>query len=498
MPKTNKFPPKKTDNSHLVKHNVKQNWSEFQKNIFRNIAKEDGHLIIEALAGSGKTTSLIESFKYVPKGKNIIALAFNKSIQTELQSRSPSYVMAKTYHSIGLMAIKQRFNNVEIDDYKINNIIRNIDKFDSELIDSLKDTVAHCKNSLIDHPTGIENIINKFNIDLCEMELKEFTSLIIKILRIDKESISIIDFADMCWFPFVYNLPLPKFKIVFCDEFQDLNKSQFHITKKLCAPDGRIIILGDMYQDLYSWRDSDAQSFLNEIKSISNTKILTLPISYRCPKKVIELAQNWVPNITCPETAIDGEIENISLNQLYKIAKPGCFILSRTNAPLIKICMFFIRNNIKANIRGRDVGKQLNFIIKKSKKKQIPAFLKWLEVWKNEELSKLQEKGINTDNLLDRYECLTNLCDECNSLSEVSDKIDELFNDVSENNVIILSTVHRAKGLERDDVFLLKWTFRAWFDNMDILDKPNEECNIVYVAATRCKKRLFIVNKNIC
>ena len=164
---------------------------------------------------------------------------------------------------------------------------------------------------------------------------------------------------------------------------------------------------------------------------------------------------------------------------------------------MIKICMALIRNNIKANIRGRDVGKQLLHLIKKSKKKQIAGFLQWLDAWKNEEVARLQEKNINTDNIMDRHECLVTLCEECKTLDEVSNKIDELFNDTDENNIVILSTVHRAKGLERDDVYLLKWTFRMWFDHMDLFEKPNEEGNIAYVAATRAKKRLFVVHKAV-
>src|SRR5208283_3486950 len=256
-----------------------------------------------------------------------------------------------------------------------------------------------------------------------------------------------IDFNDMCWFPFVYNLPLGQYDYVYIDERQDLNKSQLVMAKKVCKPvGGRIIAVGDENQALYSWRLADT-SIIEEIKQQPKTKTLPLPISYRCPKKVIELAQKWVPDITCPDTAIDGEIKDISLNELYKSVKPGCFILSRTNAPMIKICMTLIRNNIKANIRGRDVGKQLIHLIKKSKKKQIVGFLQWLDAWRNEEVARLQEKNINTDNVMDRHECLVTLCGECKSLDEVSNKIDELFNDTDENNIVILSTVHRAKGL---------------------------------------------------
>ena len=70
---------------------------------------------------------------------------------------------------------------------------------------------------------------------------------------------------------------------------------------------------------------------------------LKLPISYRCPKEVIKLAQNYIPDIICPDTSESGTVNNIGLNELMKTAKPGCFILSRTNAPLIGLCLKFIK-----------------------------------------------------------------------------------------------------------------------------------------------------------
>lgn len=496
-----KFPPKRPDNSHIVKVPIKQNWSSYQKDIFRAVSQHAGHIVVEALAGSGKTSTLVESFRYVPKGKKVIALAFNKKIQEELRSRAPSYIQdVLTFHSLGLRAIKQRFGNgIEVDQNKSFNIVKGLvpDEKNYDLITNICDTIAYCKHSLRDTPKQIEDIIYEFNVDLCETQLSEFISLVIRSLGLCKSQTSKVDFDDMCYFPFVYNLPMGTFSIIYVDEYQDLNKSQMVMAKRICHPtDGKLVIFGDKFQDLYSWRSSDS-SLVEEIKQQPDTKILPLPISYRCPKQIIELAQNWVSNISCPSTAIEGEIKDISQNELYKLVKPGCFILSRTNAPMIKICMSLIRNGIKANIKGRDIGKQLSSLIKKSKKKQIVSFLKWLEEWKNEEIVKLKDKNISPENTLDRYECLINLCDECKTLEEVSKKIDELFDDTDENNIVILSTVHRAKGLERQDVFLLKWTFRVWFDKMHLIEKPNEEANIAYVAATRSKNRLFIVNKSI-
>lgn len=496
MPK-NKFPPKKEDKSYLVKAMPKLEWSIYQKNLFKDIAQGEGHSIVEAYAGASKTTSIVESFKYIPKGKKAITLAFNKIIQEELRSRSPSYVDVLTFHSLGYRAIKQKFGNVEIDDSKVFNIVKDLlDKHaEYDLIVNICDTIAYCKYSLQDTPSQIDHIIDQFGIDVGELDRKSFIQYVIKALGKDKTITNKIDFNDMCWFPFIYNLFLGQYHYVFIDESQDLNKSQLVMAKKVCTAGGRMIVVGDPNQAVYGWRFADS-SIVQDLKKQDKSKILTLPISYRCPKKIINLAKYWVPDISCPETAKEGEIIEISLNSLYTMAKPGCFILSRTNAPMIKICMQFIKLGIKANIRGRDVGKQLGFLIKKSKKKQISAFLKWLDNWKQEEVNRLLQKNINPENVLDRYECLVNLCEECSNLSEVEQKAIELFNDTDENNIVILSTIHRAKGLERDEVFVLKWTLKQWLDeNLKFLEKPNEEANLAYVACTRAKSKLFLVNK---
>lgn len=489
-----KFPPKKEENV-IIKKREKLNWSEYQKAIFRNIASDPDHLIVEALAGSSKTTSIVEGLRYAPKGKKILVLAFNKLIAEELKSRCSGNVEVSTFHSLGYRAIRLRFGNVLVDDYKTINILSDLaDKEDKCLLESLKQAVDYCKYSLLDTPSKIEEMINKFDIDICDLEMKEFIDIVIKTLSLSKKDTAKIDFADMCWFPFAYNLNLGKFCIISIDEVQDLNLSQLTMAKKALAPDGKLILVGDLNQAIYGWRCADSSIF-ESVKNNPKTKTLTLPISYRCPTKILDLVRPWVPDILAKPDAIEGEIFDISLNKLYDEAKPGCLILSRTNAPLIKICMLFIKNNKKANILGRDIGNGLIWVIKHSKKKNIISFLKWLHIWKNNELIKLQKKNLSTDNLLDKYECLLSICEDVNSIEAAINKITEIFNDSDEKNIITLSTVHRAKGKERNDVFILRWTFTTWIEAFDITKHPNEECNIVYVAISRSKHKLFIVKK---
>ncbi len=479
---------------------MKPSWtpSKYQEAIFADIASNrPGHLIVEARAGSGKTASLIESFKYVPHGKKIIALAFNKIIAEELKDRAPSYVVPSTFHSWGLRAIRNRYKTVQVDDNKTFNIVKTLveDERDYDLISNICDTVAYCKYGLQDAPKQIEDLIYRFGIDLCDLDQGKFISLVIRTLGHCKSNPNVVDYNDMCWLPFVLNLPFEQFHYINVDEYQDCNLSQLVIAKRTVMPGGHLIFYGDEFQSLYSWRMSDT-TVIADIKSEETTKILSLPISYRCPKKVIALAKYWVPDISCPDTAIDGEINDITYDTMFSKAKPGCFVLSRTNAPLIRVAMRFIREQVPCNIRGRDIGKSLSYLIKRSKKKRMDAFLTWLEKWKDDEVALLIAKKLNTENVLDRYECLVSLCEEHKTLDEVLKQIDAMFTDKTEKDLVICSTVHRAKGLERDDVFVLRWTFRLWLEeSLGLVEKPNEAANIAYTACTRTKKRLFIVNR---
>lgn len=490
-----KFPPKKQE-IEVFKKPIKHEFSIYQKRIFKDINSGIGHTIVEAYAGSGKTYSLVEAIKYVPKGKKVLCLAFNKDIAKELKSRVSDVHEVATFHSIGFRAIKQRFGKVDIDQFKMKNILsKMVDEKELDLIDNLCQTICYCKYTLVDVPSKIEKIIVNYGVDLCGLELKEFISIVVRALSENKKQTNIIDFDDMCLFPYLFNLNLGKFDFVMCDEHQDCNASQLTMALKAVGNNGRIIAFGDKFQACYSWRGAD-NTIIQRLIDSPNAKILSLPISYRCPTKVLDLCRLWVKNIEAKPNAPEGNVEDISLNQLYDKAKPGSFILSRTNAPLIKICMNFVRRGVKANIKGRDIGNQLTYLIKKSKKKDIPSFLKWLDAWKDEQLKFLQEKKMNTENLMDRYECVLTVAEESKNIKEMISKIDSLFNDVDGKNVITLSSVHRSKGKETDDVFVLRWSHRIWLDNLThLIEFPNEESNLAYIAASRSRKNLYIVHK---
>lgn len=151
--------------------------------------------------------------------------------------------------------------------------------------------------------------------------------------------------------------------------------------------------------------------------------------------------------------------------------------------------MALLKAGVPANIQGRDVGANLLYFIKKSKAKTINKFIDYVNEWKEIELKRLLSEKKKTDNCEDKVECLLNLCEGTLTIKDLQENIEKLFNDVDDDKKVIFSTVHKAKGLERDRVFMLVDTFRYG------PGVTGEEANIYYVAATRAKKKLFMVRK---
>lgn len=482
-----KFPPKKQE-QYVFKPLPKHDWSQYQKAVFRDVANGQGHTLVIARAGSAKTSSLVEGSRYVPKGKKALFCAFGKAIQEELRARLPSYIECLTLHSLGLRAIKLRFGaNVEVDNDKCWKIVEELVGKDFDLVGNICQTVDFCKSNLVDTPSRIDELIAEYGIDLCEMPIEQFIKHVCQALRLCKERTTSVDFNDMVWYPFIYRLNVGKYDYVFVDECQDLSKVQIELALSAVKLDGRVIAVGDPRQAIFSWRGADVRVFDN-LRDRLKPKELTLPICYRCPQKVVRLAQTIVPDIVPYEKSPEGEIIDIPISDLIKLAKPGSYVVSRTNAQLIKNCMLFLKQGIPANMLGRDIGSGLSYLIKKSKKKNVIDLLKWIEKWERQEKEALRIKypKATGEFIADRAECIRMLCEGADTLEEVKKNIDELFKENERSKIVLFASCHRVKGSEAGTVFVLVDTLR---------DTSEEEMNIQYVAITRAKSILYRVHK---
>jgi superfamily I DNA/RNA helicase len=467
---------------------VFRNWSSYQKDIFDNISNGIGNTQVDALAGTGKTSTIIEGFYYVPKFKNSLMCAFNKSIQTELETRAPSGVEVKTLHSLGYAACRRSFPKLGAPDKnKLEGYIKAEKGDDSEsyeLRSNLAKAISLAKGYLAATPKQIDEVMDRHEVDTCGESRDEFINSALKIMEATKKDTNRVDFDDMIWLPNVLNLRLDKHDMVFIDEAQDLNLAQINLALNSVKDNGRIISVGDEHQAIYGFRGADSNAIKNIVDRLGS-KRMPLSVTYRCAKAIVKMAQTIVPDIEAAPDAEEGIVEQCSTAQMEQMVKPGDFILSRVNAPLIKWCLSLLKARVPANIQGRDMGKNLSSLIKKSNTSNVDDFLSWLSDYEALESDRLNKMKRDSSVLSDKVDCLRTLCDGTRSLDDVYQNIDRLFKDGDDKSRVILSSTHKAKGLERDRVFMLNDTYKP--------TKGIEESNLTYVAYTRAKKELFLV-----
>jgi DNA helicase-2/ATP-dependent DNA helicase PcrA len=350
-----------------------------------------------------------------------------------------------------------------------------------------------CKGYLAHTPEEIEPVLDRHEVDTCGESREGFVTKVIKVMNACKKDTSRIDFDDMIWIPNVLGLKMRQFDCVFIDEAQDLNRAQIELALASVRPGGRIVSVGDEHQAIYGFRGADSNAIQNIVDRMGS-KRMPLSVTYRCAKSIVEMAKTLVPNIEAAPNAEEGLVEEMSINKLDTMVRPGDFILSRVNAPLIKWCLALLKAHIPANVQGRDLGKSLIAMIKKSKATDVDAFLSWLTEWETMEVERLLKAKRDSSVISDKADCLRTLSEGTRSLQDVKGNIDKLFHDGDDHNRVILSSIHKSKGLERDRVFVLRDTLRHGKVSRDGSPPSMEESNLAYVAFTRAKQSLYLVS----
>lgn len=399
----------KKDNAITKQPRVVRQWSSYQKAIFEDIANGIGNTQVDALAGTGKTSTIVEGFYYVPKFKNSLMCAFNKSIQTELESRAPTGVEVKTLHSLGYAACRRAFPKMgQPDKNKLEGYIKAEKGDDSEtyeLRSNIAKAVSLAKGYLAASTKEIDEVMDRHEVDTCGDSRESFINSVIKIMEATKKDTNRVDFDDMIWIPNVLNLRLEKHDMVFIDEAQDLNLAQINLALNSVNESGRIISVGDEHQAIYGFRGADSNAIQNIVDRLGS-KRMPLSVTYRCAKSIVEIAQSIVPEIEASPNAEQGLVDTCSTAQMEQKVKPGDFILSRVNAPLIKWCLALLKARIPANIQGRDMGKNLTSLIKKSKAKDVDNFLSWLNDYEEMEVDRMLKIKRDPTVICDKVECL--------------------------------------------------------------------------------------------
>lgn len=482
---------------------VEKQWSEYQRAIFANVNSGKGHTFVRARAGTGKTTTIVEALKHVPRGSSVILVAFNKPIAVELKSKAPKGVDVCTLHAFGLRAITNSLGRFLIpDDGKVIPKLKKMfpKKDDFELIQAVAKCVSLSKATLAHTTEEILDVIDAYGICDEPAEGEEEKEGAVTPVRVAREALGMlewckhpeedgtIDFDDMVWLPVVRQLRLKKYDFMFVDEAQDLNPCQMAMISRVRG--GRLICVGDDRQAIYAFRGADSQAVKTLVDRFE-MQVLPLSITYRCGKSIVAEAQRFVPDYEAAEVAPEGIVRHTDVKRAREYAGQregfcaGDFVLSRTNAALVSLALGLAADGRRVRIQGRDIGTSLKALAKKLAGRGTVAFSDKVIEWRLREIERLTLRGQDTQLVEDKANMLLALAGVCKTVPEVMKRIDDLFTDVKDENCITLSSTHKAKGLERERVFVLIDTY-----------KPNrgiEEENLLYVAITRAKNELVYV-----
>lgn len=492
--------------------------SKYQQGIFDFIQHGNGNAVINALAGSGKTSTIVNAVKLIPSTCNALFIAFNKEIVKELEKKLAGVknVQVKTLHSLGLLMIRRNLGtNIEIDEYKYRTFIKknikqlssaDFDKMTTKLMQQYTDNVIQ----LCD--------LGRYNLAQCEKDLLQVLArhdipiiddecnAVLNVMKWGRENTTSIDFTDMVWLPYELTLnPIGlQYDYIFIDECQDLNAAQRELFLRCFRRGTRFIAVGDKKQAIYSFAGADAESFA-KLQNLPNTTTLPLPISYRCPKKVVNLANQFVDTMECREGAPDGEIvHNVSIKDIHD----GDMVLCRTKMPLIKLYMRYLRMGVKSYVRGQDIGLNLLRMVDKTEQIVLNVSLQKDGVFARlyddlfEERNRLMiKRGMDLEdatlsnqimNKYDSIKALEILAEGLTSARDLHDRIENVFAESADG--VCLSTIHKAKGLEANNVYILCKTLMPSRLATQDWEKEQEQ-NLMYVAYTRAKYKLGFVSE---
>jgi len=471
-------------------------------------------LIINALAGTGKTTTLVMLAEALPR-EPALALAFNKKIKEELEKRFPPNFSVMTMNGLGHRAWSFTINKKQmmIDGNKIGRLTTEALKPFKESKDqwaSIRTLVVlamqrglvpsqfqHAKGLLPDTPDNWLSLDEELGLELTHDERKLARQILIS--SIEEGMKGTISFDDQIYLPVVFSGAFPRFNTVLVDEAQDLSPLNHQMLKKCCA--GKLIAVGDPKQAIYAFRGADHNSMTN-LKALRPAWIeLPLNTTFRCPKAIVSRQHPHAPFYRAAESNPPGLVQTLPSPWDWDDVKAhgnDIAVLCRNNAPLVSFAFKLLRRGIGVKMLGRDIGKGLKSLCKKlSPELSLPVkdFVQVLIEWRLSETSKAEANDdLNkVESINDRAECIAAVIDARHpeTVKDLLSEIESFFS--RDTGLVTLATGHKSKGLEWKTVLHLDpWRLPSRFAKSEAA--LLQEANLQYVIETRSKHTLLLAD----
>lgn len=487
-------------------------WTHEQQKVFERFAEPSlGNTVVVARAGTGKTTTICEGIKHAPERRvrnGVLFAAFNRRIAQELETRVPSNVRVKTLHGLGYAACARALGSISVPDEsdqrgrELAEIVTgsaNAGRSSRErrqLVNCVRSLASKGKLTLSTTTEDLLDCLAQFDLEVpADIEPRAVVgmaqdAMTLAVSRSQKDKV--VDYDDMLWLPYSLGWSAVASDLVVVDECQDLSAAQLHLLKKCIR--GRLLAVGDPAQAIYGFAGADSES-MSRITRETDATELGLLTTFRCPRKVVEIAQHYVPDYRPGPANAEGNVDSVAFADMKTHLKPGDFVLSRTNAGTLKAAFECVRARLPVVVIGRDFGRGLRSRFESAVEavgsNSLLSIASHLRRWYADEKARLlsvygeDRAAARIERLTDEQLALEVLLEMGQTPHDVRATIEKLFSDDSKAASVNCSTVHRAKGLEANNVFLLGGTFAP--------SEGEAERNLRYVAVTRSKERLVFV-----
>ncbi|WP_432471797.1 3'-5' exonuclease [Amphritea sp. HPY] len=473
-----------------------------QIDIINRVNSDNRSITLQGYAGCGKTTAIEQIFYSNPSRQNdTLFTAFNRSIVRSVTYRN-EHLEAKTFDSLGCKFglkrspwIGEDLTVEHIDYTKLSEILGIKGSTEITGHPSIKgNKISRLCYSIVE--SYCNSSLNSLDISLVPKEITGIDARL-EILHLSNNLWSIMiatpdlfgvpvirpSFVTKHWSLMGGRLPR-KYSRVFLDEAQDVNPAFSEIINR--STNAQVISAGDHFQQLYTWRGA-----INAMKNSQNE--LSVTKTFRFGQSIAELSNKILSKTMEPPTdKISPFNENhISEIKSYNSIPDECdIILTRTRAEAFYLARTLSNNNhsfyLNVDIsEWRDLIKSsldLYNGVSGRKHPRISFFEDWFQ------LESYAETSMDSDLLT----CI-NIVKSCHAtLDDDLKKIINLNQAREEDAKIILSTTHRIKGRDWNNVAIhtdfTKSIFRAKNDDARL----DDELKILYVAITRAKKKLFL------
>lgn len=468
---------------------IERVWSPQQRGIFGAIEGTGEDLLVQAVAGSGKTTTIIEGMRYA-QGTSLF-LAFNKAIAEDIRRRVESGDV-KTLNALGhrlwgenrpaakldakktLKLLAARLGD-ESSDYKEHGYTL------SRIVGLMKNSAMGLDGEGLDGG-AVADLIDAYQMEIPAESVDKYADVCVEAMEAGLNDDATFDFDDQLYGPLFHNWRYPRYDNLFVDETQDLSPIQ-HVMLGVMLERGRLIAVGDRHQAIYGFRGALVDS-MDQLKRKFDMSELPLSTTYRCGRAIVAAAQVYCPQIQPREGAEDGLVTNAEDSDS---GEPDLFadqvmILCRNNAPLFAAILRHVRAKSPCIVLSNFLDSFRGFI-RGFKTTYTSDLMTKLDRWYERESEAARKKGYKgkAHGLKDRYQTVKLLAGEFKCTDDMIRLVERLG---SGRTGPTFSTIHKAKGLEAEHVYILRPDLMPAYYATG-RDALQQEENMIYVGITR-------------